>query len=434
MNAFAPGFGSMFEMDHSTVNAGRDKDSLDEDKYTLYHDRHLFQVYGVLDLLAGPASNWMIHEGMGRQAFDLARAAMAQWLNEVRETTKKFTAEQMASMELDPYTDMGNPVLWAGVLCHKVIRDGDQWERYHAGQQSGDWTMKAVHRLCKRNQHHRFVDVRRDGIKTYHTLRLSKSVGKRKDRRAKAEKLNQLLVNAGRDALPDCVLNMEPPDDVERPPAGFIDSMAVDLWRRWKDRRESEYKDKKRHAELYWAAEQAAEKATKEACTLRYKQQYAHVSQSDSDFTDDEDYHDEIPPGDSGALPPSNAHPPVTAPPASTQIGRSASASGEHVHRAESDELILVAPPSANTRTPETTPYDGAYDGYDDCESDDVVRINPNGIDPEQMERDQNRIERKRMGMNLLRQPDECDDSDGEWEHDAMFDSKRACAMFGGVN
>ena len=38
------------------------------------------------------------------------------------------------------------------------------------------------------------------------------------------------------------------------------------------------------------------------------------------------------------------------------------------------------------------------------------------------------------MGTSLLRPPDECDDSDGEWEHDAMFDSKRACAMFEGAN
>jgi len=391
MARFQQGFGSMYQMDDSTVNFGRDRHGLEEDKYALYYDRHMFQINGVLDLLTGPASNWMIYQTQATEVFQLAKVAMDQWLRDVRVTQQKYTEDEMEHMDMDLYLNMGNPVLWAGVLCHKVIRAGDVWDRFYAGVRKDDWTMKAVHSHCKKHKHHRFWDVRRDGQKTYHTLRL-RSLGKRKDRKPKAQKLSSLLEAAGCGPLEEAVMNMAELEEVERPPGGLTVSCADELWRRWKDRRESEHADRVRHATLCWQADQASEKAGHDRVIRLRQQRLALAHDEDSDFTDDDDDYE------------------ATADPELVNVtGRVVDSDGgsqSYIHdrpgevaRAESNDLMLN-PPSAHDRYEKDNEEDVVV--YDK-DGEEAVPIRNGVIDPAQMERDYNRIQNKRNGMALLR-------------------------------
>ena len=383
----------MYKLDQATGNSGRDKTDIETDKYSLYYDRHLFQVVGVLDLLSGPASNWMIYQEQAARVFKLARAAMDQWLKDVRELELKYTdEEQMKEMDIDPYENMGNPVIWAGVLCHKVIREGDVWDQFYSSVRKDDWTMRAVHCHCKKNKHHRFWDVRRDGVKTYHTLRL-RSMGKRKDRRAKAEKISKLLEAAGYGPLSNDVMNMAVLEDAQRPPGGLTVACADELWRRWKDRRNSEHADRVRHAQIHRQAEQAAAKASNERTMRMRAQRLEQLQEGDSDFTDEEDDYD--------------VHAdPATRPPTGEKAGCSErdgapSAQVQAMHREESDDHRLGLPGAhdqeSETAETATTPFYDEEDG-----DEDVVSIKNGIIDPEKMHEEQDRITMKRKGLVLL--------------------------------
>ena len=116
-------------MDECKGTAGRDKSADVQDRYVKYRDRFLFQVRGVLDMLSGPTTCWLISEEQGQKAFKLAIRAMDQWLKEVRSVQERLSEKEMADAGLEPYKNMGNPVLWCGVLLHKVVRDGTMWDQ-----------------------------------------------------------------------------------------------------------------------------------------------------------------------------------------------------------------------------------------------------------------------------------------------------------------
>lgn len=412
MSPFTPGINSMFEMDHATVNAGRDKPEVEEDPYTRYHDRHLHQVRGILDLMMSTGSGSMIDPLSAQRVFELARAAMGQWVNGVREIQAISTEEEMKNMKGEIYKHMGNPVLWVGILAHKVIRDSeDLWSKYYAGIQRADWTMPALHAHCKKNKHHHFVDIRRDGRKTYRTLRL-RGLGLKKDRSHKAAKLSELLRMAGHDPLQQVMMTMEPFDQVERPRGGFVIQCADELWRRWKERRDSEHDCKRRHAALHKASAAEAVAASKEAkanSLLLMLQQAEHADSDDGDdqddFTDDDDDYDDMPAPDSDLLPPDHA----------TSSGAAQSSATADVRRRESDDLV-IGPPTENGEN-------------------EQVHMDPDNFDPEQMEREHNSLLRKRKGEGLIDQIqghyDRFSDDEG-YDVEEQHQNKRACATLCG--
>jgi len=382
-------------------------------------------VHGVLDLLCGPASNWMINGVQAAKVFQLAKTAMDQWAINVQRAQARFSEEQMKISNLDLYEDMGNPVLWAGVLCHKVIRECDVCERHYAGVRKDDWTMKAVHSHCKKHQHHRFWDVNRNGKKTPHTLRI-RGVGKIAERKQKAEKISQLLAEAGGGHLTEDVMNMAVLEDVEKPPGSLTSACADELWRRWKEQRDSEHADRVEHMRRQKEADEQIKKEGIER-VLRIRQQRAdHAQEEDSDFSDEEDDYED------------NADPSVSALYDSEEAtiaaagGSQSQAVPDEVVRAESDELMLN-PPSAQ---PSTSEHEG--EAMYEEEENDVVHINDGDIDPDQMERDFDRIQRKRKGIVNTNSPlsegefHMPSDDDYDFE-EAEREDKRSCATLGGA-
>lgn len=238
-----PEYGAkMYRADQATVNTGRDKRHILRDKFAQTHDLFLIHVNGVLDLLHGPETGWMITGSQRQVVFDLARSAMKQW-------EKRGRATQALCKNNNKTACTGTPLVWAVLLCHKVIRDGDAWEKYRAYVRTGDWTMNSVHSRCKKNKFHHFSSIRRDGAKSYHTLRVGRLM-KRVQWREAATDLSNLLESAGCDALEDCVLDMLPFEDARRPPhAGLTASCACEMWERWSDRRDSELFNRRLHIE-----------------------------------------------------------------------------------------------------------------------------------------------------------------------------------------